>query len=136
MTRPAVFNVAGGSEADLAVNSYEVRASANFVCGAGGTVLATATATLNLASGISAATDVVGRLRVADGATAVYDGLDDIATIIPADAGFGGRGKVVATIAKSGLVPGKTYTLQFLITKNQPVGPLYPRFMRIAGVTS
>ncbi|RQZ27306.1 hypothetical protein DIE14_12530 [Burkholderia sp. Bp9017] len=136
MTRPAVFSANGGTETDLNPSAYETRLSVDVVVGAGGTIMATATAALNLAAGVGGATDVLMRFRIADGATVVFDGQDDVSTVAAADAGLGGREKLVATLAKDGLTPGKKYTLQLLLKKTQPVGPLYPRVMRIAGITT
>ncbi|MBM2769928.1 hypothetical protein [Burkholderia anthina] len=136
MTRPAVFSANGGTETDLNPNAFETRLSVDVVVGAGGTIMATATAALNLAAGVGGATDVMMRFRIADGATVVFDGQDDVSTVAAVDAGLGGREKLVATLAKDGLTPGKKYTLQLLLMKNRPVGPLYPRCMRIAGITS
>ena len=137
MTRPALFSAAGGNTADLNPNAWEVRLSQTFVCGAGGIAMVTATAGLNLATGVSGACDVLARIRVVDGATIVFDGSDDVSTVSgTSDAGLGGRGKIVATGAAAGLTAGKTYTVQFLLRKNQPVGPLYPLNMQLMGITS
>ncbi|MGY6237024.1 phage tail fiber protein (plasmid) [Burkholderia ambifaria] len=137
MTRPALFSASGGNTGDLNPNAYEVRLSQTVVCGAGGTVMVTATATLNLGLGVTGACDVLGRIRVADGATVVFDGLDDMATVAgSSDAGYGGRGKIVAMGSAVGLTPGKTYTVQFLLRKNQPVGPLYPLYIQLMGMTA
>jgi hypothetical protein len=136
MTRPALFSASGGNQSDLNPNAYENRLAQSVVCGAAGTIMATATAALNLAAGVAAACDVVARIRITDGPTVVFDGPDDLATVIVSDAGYGGRGKIVAMAAATGLVPGKTYTVQFLITKTAPVGPLYPLYMRMVGSSS
>lgn len=137
MTRPALFSAAGGNTADLNPNAWEVRLSQTFVCGAGGIAMVTATAGLNLATGVSGACDVLARIRVVDGATVVFDGSDDVSTVSgTSDAGLGGRGKIVATGAAAGLTAGKTYTVQFLLRKNQPIGPLYPLNMQLMGITS
>lgn len=136
MTRPAVFSAGGGTEADINPNAYESRLSVDVVVGAGGTIMATATVALNLDPSVSSAVDAIARLRIADGATVVFDGMDDVATVSVVDAGFGGREKLVPVIAKDGLTAGKKYTLQLLLKKTRPIGPLYPRYMRIAGITS
>lgn len=136
MTRPATFSVLGGNEGDLNPNGWEVRLSVNVVCGAGGTMMATATVAVGMAAGVNGNVDAVAIIRIVDGPTLVYDSPDDMATIMATDAGMGGRGKLVPMLSVSGLVPRKAYTLQLLIRKNQPVGPLYPKFMRIAGITA
>ncbi|WP_155755029.1 hypothetical protein [Burkholderia pseudomultivorans] len=136
MTRPTVFSAAGGSETDINPNAYENRLSVNVVCGAGGAIMATATVALNLDSGVTPAVDAIAHIRIVDGSTVVFDGPDDAATVSGQDAGLVASKKIVAMVAKDGLTAGKTYTLQLLIKKTQPVGPLYPRFMRMTGFTS
>ncbi|KVC29295.1 hypothetical protein WS55_33580 [Burkholderia pseudomultivorans] len=136
MTRPTVFSAAGGSETDINSNAYENRLSVNVVCGAGGAIVATATVALNLDNGVTPAVDAIAHIRIVDGSTVVFDGPDDAATVSGQDAGLVASKKIVAMVAKDGLTAGKTYTLQLLIKKTQPVGPLYPRFMRMTGFTS
>ncbi|WP_105951126.1 hypothetical protein [Burkholderia multivorans] len=134
---PAMFGAAGGDQGDLNPNAYEVRLSVNVVCGSGGSLMATSACSVNMPSGVSGGVDAVARLRLVSGATILADGPEDFTTLVSAvDSGLGSRGKLVNMLAVSGLTFGKTYTLQLLVRKMQPVGPLYPRYMQIVGVTA
>ncbi|MBU9420071.1 hypothetical protein KTE23_26245 [Burkholderia multivorans] len=134
---PAMFGAAGGDQGDLNPNAYEVRLSVNVVCGSGGSLMATSACSVNMPSGVSGGVDAVARLRLVSGATILADGPEDFTTLDSAfDSGLGSRGKLVNMLAVSGLTFGKTYTLQLLVRKMQTVGPLYPRYMQIVGVTA
>ncbi|KSV72953.1 hypothetical protein N182_28935 [Sinorhizobium sp. GL2] len=122
------IGASGGDEADLQTG-VQVRLSVNFVARS---LKVFAVANWCFHATLASPFEAIGIVLLRD----IAAGIDvksetSTATVTPGDNGMGFRAGRSASLTYDTLTLGKTYQLQLVMYKNQPIGPIYPRQMSI-----